>query len=340
MIPRPISDIRRDLATNKAWTAGGGQVAAGSLQSLEAELREATGRRPVRNTKGPCPVSVTFCKGCRTSGIAGTRCRCPLTPKTPARHYTLPELRARAHQYLDADALSDPERLMALPYGAIRDQALRSIEKYGQHLAPTEQDHLAALCHTRTSESDGRHFSRHIALTSSPAYVRAYEKTLKDALPVFDAAEGAAVNAWHQIAYKPTAEERAAGLGGTMGLGVPVLIDPTILIQSQDQAEILGVCGRVLVTTDAWRGVSSGGATLQWKAEGAAVADAAVTLAQPVIPINSADGVFQASYEVFADYPGWWTKLATSLTQPIETRCRTTPPSVPVRTCQPACSRR
>jgi hypothetical protein len=229
---------------------------------------------------------------------------------------------------------------MALPYGAIRDQALRSIEKYGQHLAPTEQDHLAALCHTRTSESDGRHFSRHIALTSSPAYVRAYEKTLKDALPVFDAAEGAAVNAWHQIAYKPTAEERAAGLGGTMGLGVPVLIDPTILIQSQDQAEILGVCGRVLVTTDAWRGVSSGGATLQWKAEGAAVADAAVTLAQPVIPINSADGVFQASYEVFADYPGWWTKLATSLTQPIETRCRTTPPSVPVRTCQPACSRR
>ena len=213
-------------------------------------------------------------------------------------------MRARAHAFLDREALDNPERLMALPYGAIRDQALRSIEKYGQHLSPTEQDHLETLCRTRTAESDGRHFSRHIALTTSPAYRSAYEKTLKHARPLFDEAEGAAVNAWRQIAYKPTAEERAAGLGGSVGFGVPVMIDPTILIQSQDQAEILAVCGRVLITTDAWKGVSSGGATLQFKAEGPAVADAAVTLAQPSIPIFSADDVFQASFELFADYPG------------------------------------
>ena len=224
--------------------------------------------------------------------------------RSAAPRRTWAETRARAHAMLDADALSDPERLMALPYGAIRDQALRSIEKYGRHLAPIEQDHLETLCRTRTAESDGRHFSRHIALTSSPAYRSAYEKSLRDPHPVFDGDEGAAINAWHQIAYRPTAEERAAGLGGTMGLGVPVLIDPTILIQSQDQAEILGVCGRVLITTDAWKGVSSGCATLAFKSEGAAVADAAVTLAQPSIPIFSADGVFQASFELFADYPG------------------------------------
>jgi HK97 family phage major capsid protein len=198
--------------------------------------------------------------------------------------------------------LSDPERLIALPYGAIRDLAVRSIEKYGQHLAPTEQDHLETLCRTRTAESDGRHFSRHIAVTTSPAYRSAYAKSLRDAHPVFDEAEGAAINTWHQIAYRPSAEERAAGLGGTMGPGVPVMIDPTILVQTQDQAEILGVCGRALITTDCC--VSSGGATLAFKSEGNAAADAAVTLAQPSIPIFSADGVFQASYELFADYPG------------------------------------
>ncbi|MFZ2057427.1 MAG: phage major capsid protein [Acidimicrobiales bacterium] len=222
---------------------------------------------------------------------------------TPPRR-TLPELRARAHSVLDRDALSDPDRLLGLPFGAIRDVALRSIEKYGQHLAPTEQDHLETLCRTRTAESDGRHFSRHIALTTSPAYRSAYEKSLRDAHPVFDEAEGAAINAWHQIAYRPTVEERAAGLGGTMGLGVPVMIDPTILVQTQDQAEILSVCGRALITTDCWKGVSSGGATLAFKSWGNAAADAAVTLAQPSIPIFSADGVFQASYELFADYPG------------------------------------
>jgi hypothetical protein len=106
MIPRPISDIRRDLASNKAWTAAGGQVGAGSLASLEAELRAASGRRPVRN-KAPWPVTMTYCKGCRTTGIPGQRCRCPLTPKAPARHYTLPELRARAHAMLDASLRDD-----------------------------------------------------------------------------------------------------------------------------------------------------------------------------------------------------------------------------------------
>jgi HK97 family phage major capsid protein len=300
----PVVARRLQAAVDELSAVTGARVTVtGQCISLDVTRNQPAQRRPARS-KPPWPVSITRCSKCRTSGIAGTKCQCPSTPATPARHYTLPELRQRAHAMIDHDALSDPERLMALPYGAVRDVALRSIEKYGQHLAPTEQDHLEELCRTRTAESDGRHFSRHIAVTTSPAYRSAYEKSLRDAHPVFDAAEGAAVNAWHQIAYKPTAEERAAGLGGTMGLGVPVLIDPTILIQTQDQAEILAVCGRALITTDAWKGVSSSGATLQFKAEGAAAADAAVTLAQPSIPVFSADGVFQASYELFADYPG------------------------------------
>ena len=76
MIPRPINHIQRDIAENRRYVAAGGEVASGSLASLEAELRAATGRHPVRRNQA-WPVSVTRCPNCRTSGIAGTRCKCP-----------------------------------------------------------------------------------------------------------------------------------------------------------------------------------------------------------------------------------------------------------------------
>jgi HK97 family phage major capsid protein len=222
----------------------------------------------------------------------------------PPRH-TLAENRARAHAILDREALADPERLMALPYAAVRDQALRSLEARGQHLPPSTLDHLEELCRTRTADSDGKAISRHIALTTSPAYAEAFGKSIRDAHPAWTPAEAAAVSAWRQIAYRPTAEERAAGEGGSFGLGIPVLIDPAVIIQSQDQAEILAAAKQVLLTTNAWKGVSSAGATISFDAEAVVGPDAAVTLAQPTVPIYKADGTIVVSYEMYQDYPSF-----------------------------------
>src|ERR1035438_4387742 len=178
MLPRPSSHIQRDIAENRRYIAAGGEVAAGSLQSLEAELRAATGRRPARSTK-PWPVSITRCSKCRTSGIAGTKCQCPSTPATPARHYTWPELRQRAHAMLDREALENPERLCSLPYASVRDMALRSIEKRSDVLSTASQDKLEALVRTRDKSTDGRLIARRIAATGSRAYEAAFEKGMR-----------------------------------------------------------------------------------------------------------------------------------------------------------------
>ncbi|MGD0287399.1 MAG: phage major capsid protein [Acidimicrobiales bacterium] len=94
------------------------------------------------------------------------------------------------------------------------------------------------------------------------------------------------------------------GTGYLGGFGAPVMIDPTIIVQTQDNAEILAACRQVSITTDAWHGVSSPGATLVFKGEAAVDTDADVVLAQPVIPVYSAVGDFSGSLELFMDYPG------------------------------------
>jgi HK97 family phage major capsid protein len=127
---------------------------------------------------------------------------------------------------------------------------------------------------------------------------------------MFTRSEVAALEAWRQICYRPTPEERSMGEGGTGGLGVPVFIDPTILVQSQDPAQALPYFTRVVLTTNAWHGISSPGATLAFKSEGAATADAAVVLSQPDIPVYAATGVFQMSYEVAMDYPNLVDEVA------------------------------
>jgi len=69
----------------------------------------------------------------------------------------------------------------------------------------------------------------------------------------------------------------------------------------------------VTITTDAWKGVSSAGATLTFSGaeEGSVPPDAAVTLAQPTIPIYAAAGDFAASIEVLQDFPGIADEIGT-----------------------------
>ena len=290
----------------------------GQCISLDVTRGQPAQRRSARKT---------YCPNCKTYGTPGTPCKCPpraraadrdipyydlvpvgqVTRSAPPRRM-LAENRARAHGLLDNEALADPERLVALPYASIRDQALRNVEAHAQHLPPAEQDRIEALCRTRTADFDGKIFSRYIALTGSPAYIRAYEKSLRHANPAFEPDEAAAANAYRTyLAPRPTQEERAAGEGGSFALAIPWLVDPTILVQSQDNAEILSSlygAKQIAIVTDAWHGVSSGGATLAFRGEGVVIDDADVTMAQPSVPVYTAAGDFAMSIEVSQDYPG------------------------------------
>jgi HK97 family phage major capsid protein len=236
-------------------------------------------------------------------------------PPAPPRR-TLPELRQRAHAFLDADALSDPERLMALPYAAVRDQALRCIERKGANLSPTAQDRLSDLVRTRTADIDGKAVARHVVVTSSDAYLRAFAKSLTQLSPGFDPEETAALNAYRQIAPRPSREERAAGEGGSFGLAVPVMISPEITISaSLDDAPILGFARTVLTTTDNWKGIASAGSGFTLPGEGVVVADNSPTFTQPSIQIFSPKNFIPFSIEISQDLPdfvGEMTRLFTA----------------------------
>ena len=316
-MPRPIQEIRRDIAVNKA---SGGQVRAGALRELEAELRAAT--RPVR---------ATFCPKCRTSGTPGARCKCAprsaagdgipfynLTPDgqatrskpapsaRPAR--SIAETRARWNQIMDHDALEDGFRLVSLPYREVRDQALRTIESRSSELSPASQDRLEALVRTRTVATDGRLIAQRIAATGSRAYESAYDKAMTSKHPGWAPEEVRAVNTFREV---QASEQRAAseGTGSAGGFGVPFYVDPTLIVTTLDQAEIGLVANIVTITTNKWHGVSTPGVSSGFTAEGSAVADGTPTLAQPEIDVWADKFYVPASLELTMDYPGWLDEI-------------------------------
>jgi len=58
--------------------------------------------------------------------------------------------------------------------------------------------------------------------------------------------------------YRSITERAASSSSSAGGYGVPVLIDPTIILTSgAADAPVLSVCRVETITTDAWKGVSS-----------------------------------------------------------------------------------
>ncbi len=97
---------------------------------------------------------------------------------------------------------------------------------------------------------------------------------------------------------------------------MPVLIDPTIILTSGAvDAPILDKARKITITTNQWKGVSSGGMTWAYQAESAAVADGTPTLAQPTIPVCAARGFIPYTLELEQDYPGFQSEMAMVLSQ-------------------------
>jgi HK97 family phage major capsid protein len=189
----------------------------------------------------------------------------------------------------------------------LRDRALRVLEIEGRRLAPRQLDHVDKLLRTRSDNADGSVIARRMLTTENDAYRSAFAKGVSDASPMFTPEETAAV-----------AEFRAAneGTGSAGGFGVPVLIDPTIILTSgAADAPLLQISRTVTITTDAWKGVSSAGVSWSYDAEASAVSDDTPTLAQPNIPVYGARGFIPYSIEVGQDYPGFADEMAALLGQ-------------------------
>ena len=191
--------------------------------------------------------------------------------------------------------------------GELRDAALKILETEGRDLAPKQADHVDRLVNTRNGNTDGGQIAKRLVLTENDAYRSAFVKGVTQINPAYTAEEAAALNEFRAM---------SEGSDDAGGYGVPVLIDPTIILTSgAADAPILNLARIVTVTTDNWKGVSSAGVSWSYDSEATEVSDDAPTLAQPTIDIYTARGFIPYSIEVGQDYPGFAEEMRRLLDQ-------------------------
>ncbi|WP_433445654.1 phage major capsid protein [Nonomuraea sp. CA-141351] len=203
-----------------------------------------------------------------------------------------PALNVRTDPYEDLDQV----RTRAVAAADLRARALNAIEQ-----APADVDDDARERATRLIERGDRHgrIARHMLLTGSPAYQRAFEAVLGGMQPWQLEAE-------ELEALRFADEHRRAINEGTGAAGaflVPFHLDPTIMLTNAGSTNPFRQIARTeTITTNEWHGVSSAGVTAQWRAaEATQVPDNSPTFAQPFVHIHSADAYLQASFEATMD---------------------------------------
>ena len=193
---------------------------------------------------------------------------------------------------------ADDVSVRSLSAGEARDRALKRLEdrESVMHLRDEQVERVERLVRTRSENLDGAAVARALVATERPAYRSAFMKAITQVTPAFTPEEARAVD-----------EVRAASLTSTSGgYGVPVLIDPTILLTGQGSLNPMRrIARQVTITTNAWKGVSSAGVSWSYDAEAAAVSDDSPTLAQPSVTVHAARGFIPYSIEISQDYPGF-----------------------------------
>ena len=189
---------------------------------------------------------------------------------------------------------------------AARDGALRVLEDREQtSILQTEQvDHL-----DRTVRRD-TDIARRILVTENDAYRSAWHKLMSDhqAAAYLSDEERHAVMRWQE--YRAMAE----GVTTAGGFGIPVFIDPSIILTAQGSDNpFLRIATVKDITTNVWKGVSSAGVSWSFDVEAAEVSDDSPVLAQPSVTVYMARGFIPYSIEVGQDYPGFQTEMASLL---------------------------
>lgn len=194
-------------------------------------------------------------------------------------------------------------RRMSVPEA--RDQALRLLDDrtVSAHLRSDQKDEVERQIRKNTD------IARRILVTENEDYRTAWMKLVTQPQPILTEGENRAVQAFME--YRAMSE----GTTTAGGFGVPVFIDPSIIMTAQGTDNpFLELAKQVDVNTNQWKGVSSAGVTWHFNyAEGSAVSDDSPTLAQPTVPIYMARGFLPYSIELGQDYPGFADEMATLL---------------------------
>jgi HK97 family phage major capsid protein len=203
------------------------------------------------------------------------------------------------------DPYSDVRRLS---FGEARDRALRSLDDRGStgHLDADQRTHIEKQARRDTD------IARRILVTENDDYRSGWMKlvTHPQGAALLTNEERQAIQAFQE--YRAMSE----GVTTAGGFGIPVFIDPSIIMTAQGSGNpFLTIAAQKTVTTSAWKGVSSAGVTWSFDAEAAEVSDDSPTLAQPSVPLLMARGFLPFSIEVGQDYPGFAEEMSQLLSE-------------------------
>jgi HK97 family phage major capsid protein len=203
------------------------------------------------------------------------------------------------------DAYGDVRRLST---SEARDRALRILDDRGAsaHLRSDEKDTVERQVRTSTD------IARRILVTENEHYREAWLKmvTRPNGAMYLSEDERRAVMAWDE--YRTMSE----GTTTAGGFGIPVFIDPSIIMTAQGSDNpFLRIARQVDVNTNAWKGVSSAGVSWSFDAEGVEASDDSPTLAQPTVTVHMARGLIPYTIEVGQDYPGFAAEMSRLLAE-------------------------
>ncbi len=162
------------------------------------------------------------------------------------------------------------------------------------------------LLRTQSRQFDGEKFARWMLATEAEEYRSAFAKLVSGGQVYLTEAEGRAVQLVNELRATMNITTDAQG-----GFGVPVLIDPTIILTGQGTPNPFWDMARVEnITTDEWKGITSAGATSYWTTEGVTMTDGGPTLAQPVVTTKKLTTLVKYTFEFQGDYPNWASEMA------------------------------
>ncbi len=205
------------------------------------------------------------------------------------------------------NGLDDHGSVARMTHSEARDAALRVLDDRGSsaHLRSDEKDQIEQ--HVRRNSD----VARRVVVTETDHYRSAWMKmmTRPDGAMLLDDDERNAMRAYDE--YRAASTSNTAG-----GFGVPVFIDPSIMLTAQGSINpFYQLAKQVEVNTTQWKGVTSAGVSWSFDAEASEVSDDAPTIAQPTVDIFTARGFVPFSLEIGDDYPAWSSEIARLLAE-------------------------
>jgi HK97 family phage major capsid protein len=150
--------------------------------------------------------------------------------------------------------------------------------------------------------------AKRIIVTENDAYRSAFFKMMNSTQVVLTPEENTAMLRYQE--YRAQSE----GVTTAGGLAIPVFIDPSVILTDQETDNpFLTLARQVDVNTNAWKGISAAGVSWSFDAEGAAVSDDSITIAQPSVTVFTARGFIPYSIEIGEDWPGFQAEMARLL---------------------------